>query len=117
MKYVSRLEEHQRSQDAATLCDRNHKGPPTRLSDMNKQGVAFSPNVSSVEEQIASAAEWCKNHAGEAETSICHERLGSTYVLEDNSEQALKHFTKAQEMPDYSWQVFQESANVHSRRK
>ena len=116
--YVSRLEEYKRRQDADATHSADHDNgqPITSISSTNEQPEASATSLT-IEDQIASAAKWCKDNSGVSENALYHERLGRTYLLGDNSEQALSHFTKAQELPDCSWQVFQGLANVHSRRK
>ena len=96
-RYVDRLEDNLKNQDAADSTE-NFNGEATLDSaNMNERFVAYAATeVPSIQAQIVQAAEWCKNNADVAEDSIYHERLGRTYLSEDENELALQQFYKGQ---------------------
>ena len=112
MKYVDRLEEQEKIQDEAN-------------PDENDDGEAITdrqspPNVAietpSIQAQISTAAEWCKQNADIKVDSTYYERLGFTYLSQDETELALQHLLEATNLPNCSWRVFQGLALLYKQK-
>ena len=86
------------------------------MSEGNGDHEVKAPEKMSVEARVSRAIDWAQHEAKIVEIgSLFYERLGATYLDSSQHDLAKKAYSKAKELPDYSWIVSEGLAKAYAR--